>query len=512
VLLNTVRSGDFNAIVIGSGAGGASLALRLAERGLKVLLVEKGDYLRPARPSGAVGLFIGDVQGERGAPITCVGGQTKFYGAALYRLREADFAEIAHERGVSPAWPISYADLEPYYGQAEQLFRVHGAPDGDPSEPPRSAPYPHPPIEHAPLVAKMVGRLERTGRQVAAIPRGLDRRSGDGKCVLCATCDAHYCSLDAKMDAEIAAVRPALATGNVVLSTRTECLKILTDAPGTRAVGAVLRRDGVEREVRAETVAICAGIPTSALLLRRSRTDAHRSGLGNQGGALGRYLAAHSTGMIFPFVSGGRVRPTHTKTFAINEFYAAGPHWPHPLGVIQIAGQTPFWNEASAVVRPIARFVGAHSFTCFYMTEALPTPDTGIVFEGDEIARSLPPVQNLESFAELRRKAVRAFRRAGYLSLARRRAPYVWHEVGTARMGADPSTSVVDPDLQVHGVEGLYVADASVLPSAGAVNTALTIVALALRAGDHIASQADAALGLDAAAAGTRDAAALAHA
>ncbi len=479
-------SPEFDAIVIGSGAGGASLALRLAERGWKVLLVEKGDYLRPPRRPGSTGLFIGDIHGDRSLPINYVGGQTKFYGAALYRYRETDFQETQHEGGVSPAWPIGYADLEPHYGQAEQLFRVHGAVDGDPSEPPRSTPYPYGPIGHAPVVSKMVERLERSGCKVAAIPRGLDYRAGKGACVLCPTCDAHYCSLDAKMDAEIAAVRPALATGNVELATGTECLRVLTNAAGNRAEGAVLRRNGVEQTVFARTVAISAGVPHSALLLRRSRSNRHPNGLGNQRGALGRYLAAHSTGMIFPFVSWRRVPAAHTKSFAINTYYSARPGWPYPLGTIQVAGQMPFWDEASGVKRDIAKAVGAHSLMCFYMTEALPTSATGLVFDGDVIGETRPPVQNLESFTRLRREAKRVFRKAGYLSLARGRAPYLWHEVGTARMGADPKTSVVDPDLQVHGIDGLYVVDASVLPSAGAVNTALTIVALALRAGDHI--------------------------
>ncbi len=482
-------SGRFEVIVVGSGAGGAPLALRLAESGMRVLLVERGDYLRPDPPAGGVGVFMGDVVEKPGAALGWVGGQTKFFGAALYRLRESDFEAVAHEQGVSPAWPITYTDLEPYYAQAEALFRVHGASTGDPSEPSRSGPYPFEPIPHAPLVQGVVDRLERSGTAVAAQPLGLDHRSGKGRCVLCATCDAHYCSLDAKMDAEIAAVRPALATGNLVLATRTECLNVLTDAGGGRVTGVALRRDGVDTKVEGDAVAVCAGVPQSALLLRRSRTGRHREGLGNHSGALGRYLAGHSTGMAFPFVSARPIAATHTKTFAINAFYRGEPGWPYPLGVIQAAGQMPFWRDASALIRPIARMVAAHGLMCFYMNEALPTAQSGLVFDGDEIVATRPPAQNLSAFRRLRRRAVSSFQRAGYVCLARRRAPYLWHQVGTARMGADPSDSVVDANLQVHGIERLYVVDASVMPSAGAVNTALTIVALALRAGDHIVRQ-----------------------
>jgi choline dehydrogenase-like flavoprotein len=332
----------------------------------------------------------------------------------------------------------------------------------------------------------MVERLAKTGTRAAAIPSGLDYGPG-GQCVLCPTCDAHYCTLDAKMDADTAALRPALRTGNVRLATNTECLVVLTDSEGRRATGIRVRHAGEEHVVRADVVAICAGLPGSATLLRRSRTGHHPEGLGNAGGALGRYLGGHSVGMIFPFVSLKTVPAFYTKTFAINEFYDEAPGWPYPAGVIQVAGQMPFWEEAGRLMRPIARLVGKHSLMCFYMTEALPTRETGFRFDGDRLGGKVEPVHNLATFNKLRDLAVAAFRRAGYPSLARKRPPYLWHEVGTARFGTDPGDSVLDPDCQVHGVRDLYVVDASTLPSAGAVNTALTIVALALRAGDHIA-------------------------
>ncbi len=289
------------------------------------------------------------------------------------------------------------------------------------------------------------------------------------------------------MDAETAALRPALATGNVQLATLTDCVRVVTDSDGARATGVVLRRDGVEHHVRSEIVAVCAGLPGSAMLLRKSRTDRHPNGLGNAGGSLGRYLGAHSVGMIFPFVSWRNLPPTHTKTFAINDYYDGAPDWPYPGGVIQTGGQTPFWEDAPLAIRPIAHFVGNHAITCFYMTEALPSRDTGIIFKDDGTFTRVDAIQNLRTFARLRTLALDAFRNAGYRALARRRPPYQWHEVGTARFGDDPANSVADPDCQVYGIEGLFVVDASILPSAGAVNTGLTIVALALRAGDHIA-------------------------
>ena len=159
----------------------------------------------------------------------------------------------------------------------------------------------------------------------------------------------------------------------------------------------------------------------------------------------------------------------------------------HIPGVIQSAGQMPFWESAPWHKRPLVRFVGMRTVMCFHMTEALPTRDTGFIFDGDKIVGQIPPVHNLRSFRKLRDLAVDIFLEAGHRVLGRLRPPYVWHVVGTARFGTDPASSVVDPNCQVHGIKGLFVVDASVLPSAGAVNTALTIFALALRAGDHIA-------------------------
>lgn len=481
----------YDVVIIGSGAGGSTLAYRLAQQGRQVLLVERGDFLRPQPRSSSdpIGKYLFTVVKNRDDQLSCVGGKTKFYGATLYRFRESDFREIQHESGTSPAWPFTYSEIEPYYTQAETLYRVHGSSDGDPSEPPRSTSFPHPPIDHHPIVAEMVARLERTGTHACAIPRGLDF-GPNGRCVLCATCDAYYCQIDAKMDAEIAALRPALATGNVQLAPRTDCLRVLTAGDGARVTGAVLVQESVEHTVHAETVAVCAGFPGSALLLRRSRTNRHPEGLGNATGCLGRYLAGHSVGYIFPFVSWRKVPAIHSKTFAINTFYNGAADWPYPLGVIQIAGQMPFWEETSPAIRPIARLIGRHSLLLFYMTESLPTRETGLFFEGKSIARCVSPVHNAKTFGKLRGLAVEAFRRAGYRVWAPERPPYLWHEVGTVRLGADPATSVIDPNCQVHGIKGLYVVDQSVLPSAGAVNTCLTIIALALRAGDHIAGQA----------------------
>jgi choline dehydrogenase-like flavoprotein len=418
------------------------------------------------------------------ATFDLVGGKTKFYGAALYRFRESDFREVVHETGVSPAWPISYGELEPYYCEAELLYRVHGAPDGDPSEPPRSAPYPFPPLPHDPMMAELIAKLRGAGASVSAIPLGLDHGHG-GNCVLCAACDGHLCDRDAKMDAEVAALRPALRTGLVELVTQAECVRILIDTSGTGVTGVLLRTGDREQEIRAGIVALGCGFDGSPLLLRRSGTSAHPEGLGNNGGALGRYLAGHHAGMLIPLVGWKPVGVRHTKTFGINMHYEPSPDWPYPTGIIQMAGQMPLWEIFPGPIRPLVRAFARRCLRLFYMTEAIPTREAGFIFKGDRIRRKINPPRSSKTISRLRRIAAADLRAAGYRVMA---PPLytLWHSVGTARMGDDPASSVTDRNGMVHGIRGLYVVDASVLPTAGAVNTGLTIIAVALRTGSAI--------------------------
>jgi choline dehydrogenase-like flavoprotein len=280
-----------------------------------------------------------------------------------------------------------------------------------------------------------------------------------------------------------------LRTGQVELMARTQCLRILTDDSGRRATGVVVMRDGVERALHADIVAVCAGLGPSAMLLLDSRTDRHRAGLGNSTGCVGRYYGGHDTGMVFPLISlGPKLPPMHTKTFSMNAYYDGGPDCPYPMGVIQAAGQVPFWQQKAVPgwLKLAARMVGERSIYCFFMNEVIPTRESGFVFDGARVVGMQAPPRNPETFRKLREIAIRMFRDAGYPVVAPRRRS-LWHRVGTVRFGDDPQSSVLDATCKVHDIDGLYVVDASVLPSAGAVGTALTIAALALRTGDAIA-------------------------
>ena len=480
----------YDAIVIGSGAGGSAVTYRLALAGKQVLVIERGTALKPLDPIDpqAIGRYLFDevAPGENAARF--LGGQTKFYGAALYRMRASDFVETAHESGTSPAWPFPYATLEPYYAEAERLYKVHGDADSDASEPPRSGPMPHAPLPHSPTVAKFVDRLTASGTQVSSIPRGLDYGK-DGKCVLCPTCDTYYCQLDAKMDAETAALRPALRTGNVDIALGADCVKIITSEDGTQATGVVVRMEGQEHQIDADRVVVSAGIPGSMGLLWQSRTDRHPAGLGNAHGNLGRYLAGHATGFVFPLLSVMALPANHTKTFAITHFYDGAPDWKYPLGVIQAVGQMPFWRNASRLMKLPAWLIAQRSLACIYMIETVPTAEAGFPITAQGIGERIEPRFSEQTFEKARQTARQVFQAAGYPTIARRHPPLLWHEVGVARIGNDPATSVCNADCEVHGIRNLYVVDASSLPTAGAVNTCLTIIALALKAGDAMLAQ-----------------------
>jgi choline dehydrogenase-like flavoprotein len=477
----------YDAIVIGSGAGGSAVAYRLALAGKQVLIVERGKELKPIEPVQAhsIGRYVNDEvnPGENAARF--LGGQTKFYGSALYRLRESDFSAVEHETGISPAWPFPYSTLEPYYTEAERLYRVHGDPLSDSTEPPRSAPLPYPPLPHSAVVKPVVERLQAAGASVSAIPRGLDY-GPQGKCVLCPTCDGYYCQLDAKWDAENAVLRPAIRTGNVDVLLHTHCKKILTDDAGKRASGIVIKHDENEYTVMGDHIVVAAGLPDSMMLLWQSRNQQHPAGLGNSSGNLGKHLGGHSVGIVFPFINWLGMPANHTKTFSISNYYNGAPHWKYPMGIIQVAGQMPYWRLASRLMRVPARMVAKRSLMCFFMIEAIPTAESGFKVTAESVSEKIEPVVSTQTFEKAREYAADIFRRAGYYVLARKNPASLWHETGTARMGNDPATSVCNSNCEVHDISNLYVTDASVLPTAGAVNTCLTIVAVALRAADAI--------------------------
>src|SRR4051812_30859116 len=323
-------------IIIGSGAGGGTLARHLAPSGKNVLVLERGGWL-PREPQNwlAESVFVENRYvsqetwyDEHGKPFQpqvhyCVGGATKLYGAALYRLRAEDFGELQHHDGLSPAWPISYDELEPYYTLAEQLYQVHGARGEDPTEPPSSAPYPHPAVSHEPRIQQLHDDLEAMGRHPFHAPCGVmldELDMHDSACVRCATCDGFPCLVHAKSDAEVLGVRPALEHDNVTLLTNAHAVRLETDHAGTTVTGVVVERDGARETYSADIVVVSCGAANSAALLLASANEAHPNGLANGSDQVGRNYMFHNCTAVLALSK--EPNPTvFQKTLGLNDFY-----------------------------------------------------------------------------------------------------------------------------------------------------------------------------------------------
>jgi choline dehydrogenase-like flavoprotein len=495
----------YDVVVVGSGAGGGTIARALAGRDASVLVLERGDWVPQETANWSPAAVWGEKQyrteehwvnrhGRTFRPFMHynVGGNTKFWGAALFRLRESDFETIQHAEGSSPAWPITYRDLEPYYDRAEQLYCVRGEQGADPTEAARK-PFPHPPVQHEPFVADVVRRLGELGHTPFPLPLGLLSPGAEGGCQLCDTCNSFPCKVRAKSDADTCGITPALEADNVTLWTGARVLRLVTDASGRRVTGVDVRRGGEVLHVSAGTVVLSAGAVNSAALLLGSATDRHPDGLANSSGLVGRRYMAHISTMMEAFHPLW-VNPTSfQKTVAINDFYTAGPGRPHPLGHVQSQGRAhasivkavmpglPLWAAEAWVRRGVDWLA---------MTEDLPHDENRVTLtSGGQIRLDYQP-SNMDAHRELVRRTVRMMRQAGFTLVVRHRFKHenTTHQCGTAVFGEDPRTSVLDPFCRTHDVENLFVADASFFPSSAAVNPGLTVIAQSLRVADHLVS------------------------
>lgn len=496
-------SEHFDVVIIGSGAGGGTMAHALSSTGARILLVERGQMVPqeaenwdPAavwqqkryRPAER---WL-DRRGRAFLPFVhyVVGGNTKFWGSVLYRLRRDDFAEVQHADGVSPAWPISYDDLAPWYDDAERLYQVHGEVDGDPTEVPRNA-FPHLPVRHEPTIAQLVQQFRDQGLHPATLPLGIVSPGEPGGCQLCSTCNSFPCRVRAKSDADTMCVEPALSSPSVTLWTGARARRLVTDASGRKVVAAEIERDGHRVRVTADTFVVSCGAVNSAALLLQSANDRHPDGLGNSSGLVGRRYMAHLSTMM-EAVHPWRVNPTvFQKTVAVNDFYRAGDGRPYPLGHLQAQGRA-----HGPIVRAVVPFmprswcdaVVRRGVDWLALSEDLPRESNRVTVEADGRIRVSYRPNNLRPHRELVREARRMFRRAGYWPVI------TWsfnvqnttHQCGTLVFGTDPRTSVLDPWCRSHDVENLFVVDASFFPSSAAVNPGLTIIAQALRVADHI--------------------------
>jgi choline dehydrogenase-like flavoprotein len=479
--------------------GGGTLAWALRKSGAKVLLVERGDYL-PREPENwspeevfGKGRYrnaepwLDETTGEMFAPGVhyYVGGNTKVYGACLPRFRQEDFTDVEHADGVSSGWPVSYADMEPHYLAAERLYRVHGTPGGDPTEPWRSGDYPYPALEHEPPVAELADSLARQGLHPFLMPMGVDRREG-GACIRCETCDGFPCQVDAKSDAETCAIRPALAEPDVQLLTRTRVRRLETSPDGSTVVAADAERDGRPVRIRAGRFVLACGAVNSAALLLASATDRHPQGLANGSDLVGRRYMVHNSTFFVAVDPRRRNDVVFQKTLGLNDWYLPGRDNDKPLGNLQMLGKLRGTMAKKArpwAPMPALNFMTDHSIDVYLTTEDLPDLDNRVVRDASGRIGVRWRPNNLRPHHELVRRVRGAMRAAGYPLTFSQRMDVTTnsHQCGTAVMGHDPSTSVVDANCRAHQVSNLWLVDSSVFPSAAALNPALTIAANSLR-------------------------------
>ena len=508
----------YDVVIIGTGAGGGTLANTLANGGKRVLLLERGDFLPREKENWdpeevfVKGRYVSkdtwyDSGGNPFQPQVhyFVGGATKMYGAALYRLRPEDFGEIQHADGLSPAWPVGYDDFEPWYTEAEWLYQVHGAHGGDPTEGHWSRQYPWPPVSHEPRIQQIVNDLSKVGYHPFSAPCGVLLDEADrpkSTCIRCNTCDGFPCLVHAKSDAEVMAVRPVLHLPNVTLLTGAEAERLETDPSGRTVTRVVVNRNGATEAYEGDIVVVSAGAANSARILLRSANDAHPAGLANGSDQVGRNYMFHNSRAVVAIDK----EPNGTvfqKTLGLNDFYFAGDGRPWPLGNIQMVGKSnaaAMRGEEPKLTALAPTFsldeVASHAVDFWLTTEDVPKPDNRVTVDHDgNIRLAYRPTNQAEAdglYGELRKimnhigiAAHHVLDKNFYMSMDIPIAG-VAHQAGTCRFGTDPRTSVLDVNCKAHDLDNLYVVDSSFMPSIGAVNPALTVMANAIRVGDHL--------------------------
>jgi choline dehydrogenase-like flavoprotein len=511
-------SEHYDVIVIGTGAGGGTLARHLAPSGKRILLLERGGWLprEPANWSTADvfvdGRYISpdtwyDANGKSFQPQVhyFVGGATKLYGAALYRMRAEDFGDLHHHDGLSPAWPISYQDMEPYYTAAERLYQVHGARGEDPTDPPASAPYPYPAVSHEPRIQQLSDDLAAAGYHPFHAPCGILLNEANmpySTCVRCPSCDGFPCPLHAKSDAEVLGVRPALEHANVTMLTNAPVVKLETNPAGTAVTQVVVERGGETESYTGDIVVVSCGAANSAKLLLASANDKHPNGLANGSDQVGRNFMYHDSQAVLALSK--EPNPTvFQKTLGVNDFYFSGPDFDYPMGNIQMIGksQAEMFRGEKPIETKLAptwalRDIASHAVDFWLSTEDLPLPENRVTLRPDgNVQLAYTPsnptagkrlYHQLKSMlGSLGMHSDHLIHRFAYMKTDIPIAGCA-HQAGTARFGADPDTSVLNPDCRAHQLDNLYVVDTSFFPSISAVNPALTAMANAVRVGDHL--------------------------
>ncbi len=484
----------YDVIIVGTGAGGGTLTRKLAEAGQKILVLEQGEFTeKESSELVEVEVFKKedyhapenwyDNAGEPFQPQSfyCVGGNTKIYSGVLMRLRERDFQQIEHQDGISPEWPLKYQDFEPYYTEAEKLYRAHGKVGEDPTEPPRTEDYPLTPVERIPQIQEISDRLSQYGLHPCHLAIGI----GD----------------EGRTDSEDTGVSPAIRAGHdVTLRTSAKVVALHTNPSGTevKAVEAIIK--GQSYLFISHIVVLACGAINSAALLLRSANEKHPRGLGNSSDLVGRNLMKHLMSVILqqsPQPNSGLFQ----RSLYINDFYWGDQDFPYPMGQIQDSGgilQDVIFSESPPILSVAAKLMpgfglkqlAKRSLGWWLQTEDLPNLNNRVTVKDNKLHLNYTP-NNLEAHDRLLYRWQEVLKATDKQS--RGIHPYgsvpisvVAHQCGTCRFGTNPKSSVLDVNCRTHDLDNLYVVDGSFFPSSAAVSPALTIIANTLRVGSHL--------------------------
>ena len=517
----SIDNNHYDLIIIGTGAGGGTLARQLAPTGKQILILERGDFLPPEKDNwNAKEVYQNqryftdeqwyDKTGKTFSPQTCywVGGNTKVYGAALLRLRERDFERVEHFSGISPEWPLKYVDFEPYYTQAEKLYNVHGQRGEDPTEPHAVGEYPHPAVSHEPRMEEICDRLKEIGHNPFHLPLGIKLNESDrflSKCIRCDTCDGYPCLVHAKADGEVNGIRPALHYPNITLLTGAKVERLYTSESGREITEVKAEVNGHVRRFKGDIVVVSCGTINSAALLLQSANDRHPNGLANSSDQVGRNFMKHLATALVAF-SEEPNPAVYQKTIAVNDFYWGEPGFPYPMGMVQNTGNVKadmMPAEAPPFLAPLVKLVpGAglevlakYSTGWWLQTEDLPDPNNRVKAHVDTLELHYTP-NNIEARDRLIHRWSKVLKQIDHHAhhvipfgiYPRNELPLsaVAHQCGTCRFGTDPQTSVLDLNCRTHDVDNLYVVNGSFFPSNSGVNPTLTIIANAIRVSEHL--------------------------
>ncbi len=510
---------QYDIIIIGTGAGGGTMARALAPTGKRILILEKGGFVPRERANfdphsnwvekrytPDVTWYHKDKPFRPSHPHDYVGGNTKFYGAALFRLRERDFEEVEHYDGLSPAWPISYGDLEPYYALGEKWYYVHGQAGSDPTEPTRSAPYPYQPLQHEPRIQQLNDDLAAQGLNPFPLPMGMrmehDGEEGSSSSLdLWPQFDGYPDPYEIRADSHLVGVRPALQHDNVTLKTHSPVERLEVDESGRKVKKVIVKTEAGETvEYEADLVVVAAGALGSALLFLRSQQDKHPNGLANSTGLVGRNFMGHNNATLIA-ISKTPNDATFEKTLALADYYWGDEAFKYPMGLIQMLGK---FNEDLMKLESPTPLEGmthaemaSHSLEFWLQSEDLPRLENGISYNTQGQVVFDYTANNVEAATQLRKRLTDFldcinchpgthnvdFYMGGMVGIP------LGHTMGTMTMGKNASQSVLDPYCKAHELDNVFVTDGSFFVSAGAVNPTLTIIAQTLRVAEYIKSQ-----------------------